>query len=130
MRSDMKAAVCTGLNQMSVERYPDPEVSDPEGMVIRVHTCSVCGSDLRIFHHGNPRVKPPQILGHEIAGEVVAVGANVHRFKVGDRVAVAPTFRVASATGAVRGSAITARSTMPSGISSRAATASTCRSTG
>jgi L-iditol 2-dehydrogenase len=84
----MKAAVCTGLNQMSVERYPDPEVSDPEGMVIRVHTCSVCGSDLRIFHHGNPRVKPPQILGHEIAGEVVAVGANVHRFKVGDRVAV------------------------------------------
>jgi L-iditol 2-dehydrogenase len=40
------------------------------------------------LHHGNPRVKPPTIIGHEVSGEVVEVGKNVTRVKVGDRVAL------------------------------------------
>jgi len=43
---------------------------------------------VRIFHHGNPRVKPPAIIGHEVAGEIIAVGAGVSKFKVGGRVAL------------------------------------------
>jgi L-iditol 2-dehydrogenase len=84
----MKAAVYTGLNAISVQIVPDPELTDPYGVILKVQSCSVCGSDLRIFHHGNPRVKPPQVIGHEIAGEVVAVGADVQHLKPGDRVAV------------------------------------------
>ncbi len=82
----MKAAVLEALDQMVVQEVPTPEVG-PGEILVRVRACAVCGSDLRIFHHGNPRVKPPQTLGHEIAGEVVAVGEGVAGFQVGDRVA-------------------------------------------
>jgi L-iditol 2-dehydrogenase len=84
----MKAAVLEALNRLVVRDVPDPVVTDDESMVLKVRTCSVCGSDIRIFHHGNPRVVPPAILGHEVAADVVAVGKAVTRFKVGDRVAV------------------------------------------
>lgn len=83
----MKAAVFEGLEQMAVKDVPDPELPDDESLILKVHACAVCGSDIRIFHHGNPRVTPPQVIGHEIAAEVVAVGPKVARFKVGDRVA-------------------------------------------
>lgn len=84
----MRAAVLENLDRLVVKDVPDPEIGAGE-VLVRVHACAVCGSDVRIFHHGNPRVKPPQILGHEIAGDVVAVGQGVSAFAVGDRVATA-----------------------------------------
>jgi L-iditol 2-dehydrogenase len=51
--------------------------------------CGVCGSDLRILRYGHARVKPPAILGHEIAGEIVQVGADAP-FQLGQRVAITP----------------------------------------
>ena len=84
----MKAAVFEGLEQLTVRQVPDPTLPDEESVILKVHACAICGSDIRIFHHGNPRVHPPQIIGHEVAGEVVAVGSKVTRFRVGDRVAV------------------------------------------
>ncbi|MDR1105493.1 MAG: alcohol dehydrogenase catalytic domain-containing protein [Treponema sp.] len=83
----MKAAVYLGKDQMEVRDVPDPQ-ADPDSILVKVKSCAVCGSDIRIFHHGNSRVRPPQILGHEAAGEVAAAGANVRRFKTGDRVAI------------------------------------------
>ena len=83
----MKAAVFEAIDQMVVKEVPTPEV-DQNSVLVKVMACAVCGSDLRIFHHGNSRVIPPQIIGHEIAGEIVAVGSEVTKFKVGDRVAV------------------------------------------
>jgi L-iditol 2-dehydrogenase len=83
----MKAAVYEGLDQMSVREVPTPE-PEPGGVLVRVRACAVCGSDIRIFHHGNARVKPPQVLGHEISGEIAAVGAGVTKFKTGDRIAI------------------------------------------
>ena len=83
----MKAAVVTGLNEMSVQNVPDPKI-DENGVMLKVKACAVCGSDIRIFHSGNNRVKYPAIIGHEISGEVVEVGKNVTKFSVGDRVAV------------------------------------------
>lgn len=83
----MKAAVLEDLKRLSLQSVDNP-VLDDDSIILRVRACAVCGSDIRIYNHGNPRVKPPQIMGHEIAGDVVAVGANVTRFAVGDRVAV------------------------------------------
>ena len=83
----MKAAVLEGIDKMVVKEVETPKVTD-DGLLLKVRSCAVCGSDLRIFHYGNPRVKYPQIVGHEIAGDVIEVGSRVTRFKVGDRVAI------------------------------------------
>lgn len=83
----MKAAVMTSLDNLELQEVEVPEV-DENSALVKVHACTICGSDVRILHHGNPRVTPPQILGHESAGEVVVVGRNVARFQVGDRVAI------------------------------------------
>ncbi|MCS7192633.1 MAG: alcohol dehydrogenase catalytic domain-containing protein [Armatimonadetes bacterium] len=84
----MKAALFLGPERMEVRKIETPSVNHPWEMLVRVKACSICGSDVRIFHHGNPRVRPPAILGHEIAGEVVEVGEAITQFKVGDRVAI------------------------------------------
>lgn len=83
----MKAAIFEDLEKLVIKEVPVPEVDDDSALV-RVHACAICGSDLRIYHTGNDRVKPPQILGHEISGEVVKTGKNVTKVKVGDRVAI------------------------------------------
>ena len=83
----MNAAVLEALEKMVVKEVATPEAG-PGELLVRVKACAVCGSDLRIFHHGNPRVNPPQVIGHEIAGEVAEVGEGVQGFEVGDRVAV------------------------------------------
>ena len=83
----MKAAVYEGIDQIAVREMPTP-TAEEGGLVVRVRACAVCGSDIRIFHSGNSRVAPPQVLGHEIAGEVAAVGRGVTKFRVGDRVAI------------------------------------------
>lgn len=83
----MKAAVLEKLNKIVVKEVPTPEIDD-NGMLLKVKSCAICGSDLRILHFGNNRVKTPTITGHEISGEVVKVGKNVSKFAVGDRVAV------------------------------------------
>lgn len=83
----MKTAVLTGPDSLVLEELPRPAVDD-NSILIRVKACSICGSDVKILHNGNPRVKYPAIMGHEIAGEIVEVGKSVKDFAVGDRVAV------------------------------------------
>ncbi len=83
----MKAAVLETLGKMVVKEVPIPRVDD-NSVLVKIKACAVCGSDIRIFHHGNSRVNPPQVLGHEMAGEVVESGKNVTKFKPGDRVAI------------------------------------------
>ncbi|MCD7898084.1 MAG: alcohol dehydrogenase catalytic domain-containing protein [Planctomycetaceae bacterium] len=83
----MKAAILEGLDTMAVRDVPEPACGDDEAL-LRVRACAVCGSDIRIYHYGNDRVTMPAIMGHEIAGDIVAVGKNVTRVAVGDRVAL------------------------------------------
>lgn len=83
----MKAAVLEDYNKMVVQEVPTPEVDD-DSVLVRVKSCAICGSDIRIFRSGNSRVQMPQIIGHEIAGQVVKTGKNVTKFKEGDRVAI------------------------------------------
>lgn len=83
----MKAAMYRGPQDLRVENVDSPTIT-PQEAKIRVHACATCGTDAKIFHHGHPRLEPPQIIGHEIAGEVIEVGAEVDSVQVGDRVQV------------------------------------------
>jgi len=59
---------------------------------MRIEATSICGSDVRIYRHGNPRVVPPAVLGHEASGVIMKTGKNVTRVKEGDRVALGADF--------------------------------------
>jgi L-iditol 2-dehydrogenase len=79
----MRAGVYREKGIVRVEQVPVPEVGDAE-VLIRVAACGICGTDIKkIFQR---YVEPPQILGHELAGTVVAVGRTVTKWKSGDRV--------------------------------------------
>jgi L-iditol 2-dehydrogenase len=80
----MRAAVYRGASNIAIEMVPIPKIGDGE-VLLRVHTCGVCGTDLKKIEHG--LVAPPRIFGHEIAGTIVETGSKVTRFKAGDRVA-------------------------------------------
>lgn len=83
----MKAAVLHGIDQFELEEIPVPEI-DNTSALMRVEATCICGSDIRILHHGNPRVIPPTITGHEAAGVIVKVGTRVKSLRVGDRVSI------------------------------------------
>ena len=84
----LKAVVFEGLNKLVLRDVPMPEIDNDFGVLVKVKACAVCGSDIRIWKSGNDRVSPPQILGHEIAGEVVKVGARINWLRPGDRIAI------------------------------------------
>lgn len=85
----MNAGVFHGIEDIRYERVPKPVINDEE-FLLRVRAVAICGSDLRTYLHGHAKVKCPHILGHEFAGDVVEVGANVHGVDVGERVSVHP----------------------------------------
>ena len=80
----MKVARFYAPGDIRLEDIPEPEVSDGE-VKIRVRNCSTCGTDVKISRSGHPNMTPPQVMGHEIAGEVVEVGAGVEGWAVGGR---------------------------------------------
>lgn len=83
----MRAAVLTEFNQdWQFQTLPDPRPA-PGQVLIRVHASGMCGTDLHA-HHGHLGAKPPIVLGHEPAGEIVELGAGVLDLRVGDRVGV------------------------------------------
>jgi threonine dehydrogenase-like Zn-dependent dehydrogenase len=71
-----------------VDTVPDPGVEDPRDAVIRVTSAAICGSDLHLYDGYVPTMKSGDVLGHETMGEVVAVGSEVKRLEVGDRVVI------------------------------------------
>jgi len=79
----MRAGVFRDKGVVRVEEVPVPEVGEGE-VLIKVAACGICGTDIKkIFQR---YVEPPQILGHELAGTVVAVGRGVDKWTPGDRV--------------------------------------------
>lgn len=84
----MRAAVFYGIGDLRVEDRPIPSLV-PGQVLVKVAFCGICGTDRHIFH-GEFDVIPPVIIGHEYAGEVVAIGEGVTGFHVGDRIALDP----------------------------------------
>ena len=83
----MKAALFRGPGDLSVIEVDSPTPAANE-LKIRVESCATCGTDAKIFHHGHPRLEPPQIIGHEISGEIIEVGADTSGYAVGQRVQI------------------------------------------
>jgi 2-desacetyl-2-hydroxyethyl bacteriochlorophyllide A dehydrogenase len=91
----VKAAYYEAVHEIDVREAPDPEPG-PEDVLIRVHSCGICGTDQHIFD-GDVGGPLPMIGGHELAGEVVSVGAEVpDDFPAGGRVAVEPNISCGS----------------------------------
>jgi L-iditol 2-dehydrogenase len=81
----MQAAVYRGVNDVRVESVPVPRIGAGE-LLVRVHTCGVCGTDLKKIATGSHSA--PRIFGHETAGTIAEVGEGVREFRRGDRVVV------------------------------------------
>ncbi len=81
----MRAAVYRGVNDVRVETVPVPGIEAGE-VLIRVHSCGICGTDLKKIHTGSHSA--PRIFGHETSGTIVSMGEGVEGFSLGDRVMV------------------------------------------
>jgi hypothetical protein len=82
----MLAALITGKDTVVLTEFPDPTPA-PEGVVVDVSFCGICGTDVHAYQSGRPY--NPAICGHEWSGTVSAVGRDVSSFTEGDRVVVA-----------------------------------------
>jgi L-iditol 2-dehydrogenase len=83
----VKVARLHAPGDLRVEEAANP-VAGPGDLVIRVRSCSTCGTDAKIFRFGHHHISLPRVLGHEVAGEITEIGASVEGWSVGDRVQV------------------------------------------
>ena len=87
----MKAAIYPGLGKpVVIEALADP-VPGPDDVIIKVHRCGICGTDLSMTRGGVWDFGAGVQFGHEYAGEVIETGTNVSGFSVGERIAVLPS---------------------------------------
>ena len=86
----MMAAVLYGKEHLQVEPVAVPEI-DRGDILVRVQVALTCGTDVKVFQRGYHArmIVPPAVFGHELAGDVVAAGPDVTRFKLGQRVVAA-----------------------------------------
>jgi threonine dehydrogenase-like Zn-dependent dehydrogenase len=84
----VKALTWHGKGDIRCEEVPDPKIEHPRDAIIKVTACAICGSDLHIYGGIIPEMKSGDVLGHENMGEVVEVGSENKKLKVGDRVVV------------------------------------------
>jgi threonine dehydrogenase-like Zn-dependent dehydrogenase len=84
----MKALCWHGKKDIRCDEVPDPRIEHPRDAIVKVSTCAICGSDLHLFDGFVPGMMRGDILGHEFMGEVVEVGRDNTKLKVGDRVVV------------------------------------------
>jgi L-iditol 2-dehydrogenase len=81
----MKALVLTAYKEFEIQDMPEPAVG-PHDVLVRVKACGICGSDVHGMDGSTGRRRPPIVMGHEAAGVVEQLGAEVSGYKIGDRV--------------------------------------------
>jgi L-iditol 2-dehydrogenase len=86
----MTAAVLYGKEHLEIEQVDVPKIG-PGDVLVRVRAALTCGTDVKVFKRGYHArmIRPPALFGHELAGDVVAVGENVTKFRAGQRVMAA-----------------------------------------
>lgn len=79
--------------KLQLSERPRPKLT-PGGAVVKVKACAVCGTDLRTYLNGNPRITPPRVIGHELCGELVEINAELGSkpdgLSPGERITVSP----------------------------------------
>lgn len=98
MNNKMLAAVYVDIGKMELMEVNIPEPTN-ENIIIKVDACGICGSDVRVFFNGSDSVKPPWILGHEVAGTVIHIGELARKdfyiknlnLEIGDKIIVIST---------------------------------------
>lgn len=90
MSGMMRAAMYYGPKDLRIEQVPVPEVG-PTDILVKVHAATTCGTDVKTFFRGHPNMVPPSRFGHEMSGDIVAVGKDVVGFREGMRVAPSNT---------------------------------------
>ena len=90
MNNHMMAAVLYGKEHLQVEPVAVPTI-DSGDILVRVKVALTCGTDVKVFRRGYHArmIVPPAVFGHELAGDVVAVGEDVAKFSIGQRVVAA-----------------------------------------
>jgi 2-desacetyl-2-hydroxyethyl bacteriochlorophyllide A dehydrogenase len=86
----MKALCVQSPHHLVMEDRPMPEIQFPNEVLLKVKVAGICGSDVHIYHGTSSVATYPRVIGHEIVGELVAVGKDVTHFSVGDRVIMDP----------------------------------------
>lgn len=90
----MRAIVAHAANDLRLEEIDPPAEPAPGEVAVRLKVGGICGSDLHYYQHdgfGTVRLREPMILGHEVSGEIAALGEGTHDLSVGQRVAVNPS---------------------------------------
>jgi len=85
----MKANCWYGKQDMRVVEVPDPKILNRRDAIIKVTATAICGSELHLYNGFVPTMEQGDIMGHEFMGEVVEVGPDVEKLRVGDRAVVA-----------------------------------------
>ncbi|MCI0339753.1 MAG: zinc-binding dehydrogenase [Planctomycetales bacterium] len=86
----MRRVILRAPGDLRVEEVPIPEPG-PAEVVLRIRAALTCGTDLKTFRRGHPKLPVPGPFGHEYAGQVHSVGAGVHAWRAGDRAVGTPT---------------------------------------
>ena len=82
----MRALTFAGIEKITLETIDDPKIIDPRDAIVKVTHCSICGSDLHVYHGRETGIDLHTAMGHEFTGEIVDVGREVKSLKVGDNV--------------------------------------------
>src|SRR5260221_7643159 len=98
----MKALLLTTYKNLELADLPVPTPA-PDEVLIRVAACGICGSDAHVYDGSSARRIPPIVMGHEAAGIVESVGANVKHFAEGDRVTFDSTVYCGTCPNCLRG---------------------------
>lgn len=88
MKPTMKAVQVERPGQLRVIELPTPQLDEENNVLIKMRAAGICGSDVHIYHGTNAAATYPRIIGHEMVGEVIALGTGATRLQIGQRVIV------------------------------------------
>lgn len=82
----MRAITFHGKQELHYETIADPTILAATDVILKTHCAGICGSDLHVYHEREAGLEHSTVMGHEVVGEIVALGRDVHHFKTGDLV--------------------------------------------